>query len=135
MHVFMYLKNYDKQSHFVHSIQGNKYLKDFKKLQVQRQGASSKNLFVLYIDPGYKKQVKCMLPQSVIRRHSRGSWPSVWSPTLSWLYNQRFLDKKMTAVATKPPLFSNAQCFKATISGTGPQWSFQYNLTLEVKSS
>ena len=54
----MYLKNYDKQPHFVRSILGNKYLSDLKKLQVQRKGASSKNLSVLNIGPGCKKQVK-----------------------------------------------------------------------------
>ena len=65
-----------------------------KTLQVQRQGVSSKNLSVLNIDPGYKRQVKGIFPQSVIRRHFRGSCPSVRSPPLSWSQNQRFLDKK-----------------------------------------
>ena len=94
----MYLKNYDKQFHFVCSILGNKYLKrlkkDFEKLQVQRQGTSSKNLSVLNINPGYKKQVKGIVPQSVIGHHCRWSWPSVRSPTLSRSQNQRFLDIK-----------------------------------------
>ena len=65
----MYLKSYYKQPHFVRSILGNKNLQHFKKLQVQRQGASSKNLSVLNIDPGYKKQVKGTFSQSVIGRH------------------------------------------------------------------
>ena len=45
------------------------------------QGATSKNLSVLNIDPGYKKQVKGIFPRSVTGRHCRGSLsrPSVRS--------------------------------------------------------
>ena len=47
---------YNKQSHFVRSIPGNKYLSDFYK----NANAKAKS-----IDPGYKKQVKGIFPQSV----------------------------------------------------------------------
>ena len=58
----------------------------------------------------------------VTGRHCRGSWPSVRSPTSPWLQHQRFLDKKkITAVAAKPPSYTLANCFKATVSGTDPR--------------
>ena len=77
-------------------------------MQVQRQGASSKNRSVLNIDPGHKKQVKGTFSQSVLGRHCQESWPSGRSPELSWSQNKRFLGKKMTALATKPPSYTQA---------------------------
>ena len=66
--------------------------KTLKKLQ--RRGASSKNLSVLNIYSGYKRQVKGTFSQSIIGRHCQRSWPSVRSPKLSRSQNQGFLDKK-----------------------------------------
>ena len=77
-------------------------------MQVQRQGAS-------YIDTGYKKQFKVISPQLlqgvIVEGHGHQ-----YGHQRCHGRNNRFFDKKITAVATKPPSYLPAQCFKATKS-------------------
>ena len=83
---------------------------------MQRQGASSKNLSALNINPGYKKQVKVICPQLLSGVIVEGHEHQYDHQHCHSRNIRDFLIKKMTAVATKPPSYTPGQCFKKTKS-------------------